>query len=148
MERFTEKDENGYYIAGDTIYGAGGDTEKFRGDAIDRFAHYEDLEEQGRLVELPVAVGANIYNIFIPDVGRMRDGSIVQGIPRITTGVFNWDNIGYVRKLWGKRVFATKQEAVLELERCGYADYYDLCENEFEKHPSSEAAIAASGKEG
>lgn len=53
MERFTEKDENGYYIDGDTIYGAGGDPEKFRGDAIDRFAHYEDLEEQGRLVVLP-----------------------------------------------------------------------------------------------
>ena len=30
-------------------------------DLIDKLAHYEDLEEQGRLIELPCAVGDTVW---------------------------------------------------------------------------------------
>lgn len=32
-------------------------------DAIDKLAHYEDLEEAGRLIELPCAVGDTVYEV-------------------------------------------------------------------------------------
>ena len=32
-------------------------------NALDKLAHYEDLEEAGRLIELPCAVGDTIYHI-------------------------------------------------------------------------------------
>ena len=32
-------------------------------EVIERLAHYEDLEEQGRLIELPCAVGTKVYCI-------------------------------------------------------------------------------------
>ena len=33
-------------------------------DALDKLAHYEDLEQQGRLIELPCKVGDTVYRIF------------------------------------------------------------------------------------
>ena len=30
-------------------------------DLIEKLAHYEDLEEQGRLIELPCSVGDTVY---------------------------------------------------------------------------------------
>lgn len=42
MERATQRDELGYYLVGDAIYGDCGVPEKFRGDDVDRLAAYED----------------------------------------------------------------------------------------------------------
>ena len=36
-------------------------------DALRKLAHYEDLEEQGRLIELPCAVGDTVYWISESD---------------------------------------------------------------------------------
>lgn len=33
------------------------------GDALDKLAHYEDLEEAGRLIELPCKVGTEVFFI-------------------------------------------------------------------------------------
>ena len=53
MERLTRKDGNGKrYVGDDFCYDSWAVPKKFYGDAIDRLAHYEDLEEQGRLVVL------------------------------------------------------------------------------------------------
>ena len=43
MERVTQKDECGYYLVGDGIYGDWGTPEKFRGDDVDRLAAIEDI---------------------------------------------------------------------------------------------------------
>lgn len=42
MERATQRDELGYYLVGDAIYGDCGVPEKFRGDYVDRLAAYEN----------------------------------------------------------------------------------------------------------
>ena len=42
MERATQRDELGYYLVGDAIYGDCGVPEKFRGDDVDRLAAYEN----------------------------------------------------------------------------------------------------------
>lgn len=39
------------------------------GDAADKFAAYEDAEEQGRLVILPCKVGDTLYEIDLPEYG-------------------------------------------------------------------------------
>lgn len=55
MERATQRDELGYYLVGDAIYGDYGVPEKFRGDDVDRLAAYEDTglepEEIDRILD-------------------------------------------------------------------------------------------------
>ena len=93
MERVTQKNERGYYLLGDGIYSDWGVPEKFRGDAVDRLAAYEDTglepdtisgirdivldiygdfdrlrelvqaDREGRCVLLPCKVGDTVYVI-------------------------------------------------------------------------------------
>lgn len=51
MERATQRDERGYYLAGDGIYSDCGAPEKFRGEDIDRLAAYEDTGIEPRAIE-------------------------------------------------------------------------------------------------
>lgn len=37
------------------------ESEEYKGKAVDKLAEYEDLEEQGRLLRLPCAVGDTVY---------------------------------------------------------------------------------------
>lgn len=57
MERVTQKNERGYYLLGDGIYSDWGVPEKFRGDAVDRLAAYEEMgvepEEIAALISPP-----------------------------------------------------------------------------------------------
>ena len=39
-------------------------------DALDKLAHYEDLEEQGRLIELPCKVGDTVYSIVSGKINK------------------------------------------------------------------------------
>ena len=43
MKRLTQKDENGWYLTGDGIYGDQGVPEKFRGEDIDHIAAIKDI---------------------------------------------------------------------------------------------------------
>lgn len=53
MERLTRKDGNGnWYVGDESCYDSWAVPKKFYGDAIDRLAHYEELEEQGRVVAI------------------------------------------------------------------------------------------------
>lgn len=67
MERLTKKIEhNGkYYLSGlsevSNIYPKGYGRIQV-GRAVDKLAEYEDLEEQGKLPKLPVAVGDTVYS--------------------------------------------------------------------------------------
>ena len=65
--------------------------------AIERLAHYEDLEEQGRLVELPCKVGDTVY-IF----HRRIDGSDC-----VREAEFWWSDIPQLNKT----VFLSRAEA-------------------------------------
>ena len=56
--RIGYEDDREYYImkANDDYY--------IGGEAIDKLAHYEDMEEQGRLIELPCKVGEKVYEVY------------------------------------------------------------------------------------
>lgn len=68
---------------------------------IDKLAHYEDLEEQGRLIELPCAVGDTVWTYWIDD-GR-------SAVERYKPA--NEPLCILVKDLWGIKFFATKEEA-------------------------------------
>ena len=61
--RLRYEDDREYYImkANDDYY--------IGGEAIDKLAHYEDMEEQGRLIELPCKWGETVYQIVKCDDG-------------------------------------------------------------------------------
>ena len=63
MGRLTERDKYGLWVS--TQHMTGQDTwiETYEemSPAIIKLAHYEDLEEQGRLIELPCAVGEEVW---------------------------------------------------------------------------------------
>lgn len=71
----------------------------------DKLAHYEDLEEQGRLIELPCAEGDEVFIIWGP---RYRAGRTVYGI---NTAKFRLSDIPNLNKT----VFVTKEAAEAKL---------------------------------
>lgn len=74
------------------------------GEAFNKLAHYEDMEEQGRLIELPCAVGDTIYEI--------HDGEI-----RTNRLVTKWRIARYLEEgFFGELVFTTKEEAEAKLK--------------------------------
>lgn len=64
--------------------------------------HYKDLEEQGRLIELPCKVGTPIYYISKKVNGRWYVGEY-------------YFNLAYVND-FGKTVFLTREEAEIRLK--------------------------------
>lgn len=58
MERLTGRMSDGTACVNGSL------TARAYREAIDRLAHYEDLEEQGRLVVLPCKVGDTVYGCF------------------------------------------------------------------------------------
>ena len=81
MERLTKRRENGNaYVTDDYCFDTWANS--FEGQAIDRLAYYEDLEEQGRLVVLPCKVGDTVYKLcpvstFL-NKGDMWSGRIIE----------------------------------------------------------------------
>ena len=100
-------------------------------EAIDKLAHYEDLEEQGRLIELPCKVGDTIWAIFptwTPMECEVVAIEILSSTVNIETKVVDSDAD---RIFWpadfGKTVFLTKEEAETKLaELKGDDTKYDL----------------------
>ena len=90
------------------------------GEAIDKLAHYEDLEEQGRLIELPCKIGEKVYdvnktceerNLYCEDryCNKCKTGSFIY---RVTESCFKLSQINDVNKT----VFLTKEEAEAKLK--------------------------------
>lgn len=88
--------------------------------AITKLAEYEDLEEQGKLLELPCAVGDTVYEIqelrkriqpytviaiHISNCGRLYGWELKDG-----KGVYSNVN-GFSEYALGKTVFLTREEA-------------------------------------
>nr|WP_297940419.1 hypothetical protein [uncultured Lachnoclostridium sp.] len=71
--------------------------------ALDKLATYEDLEEQGLLLKLPVPLGTIVYCIYTSMTGKNAT---------IFSNCFNAE----MRNVWGISVFATKEEAENRLE--------------------------------
>ena len=73
---------------------------------LKKLKEYESLEEQGRLVRLPCALGGTLYHI------RWNDNHERIIVPfQLVEG-----NMGSVVSLFGKTVFLTKSEAEKALE--------------------------------
>lgn len=87
--------------------------------AINKCADYEDLEEQGKLLKLPCAVGDKIY---LPNeyVGKVIDFEIIE-ICIFKEGIMFIDDSGdeYFINDFGKTVFLTKEEAESALKEYG-----------------------------
>ena len=83
-------------------------------DAFNKLAHYEDLEEQGRLIELPCKVGDTVYFI-----DRTYNRTIREFIDFV--------NIGYVKAI---KFSARPTKVTIEYDdgrgqgRCKGADYH------------------------
>lgn len=81
--------------------------------AIDKLAHYETLEEQGRLIELPCKVGTPVYVI---------ENTFGNDCTTAYIAEYELTEISYDGRLWtgefyqfGKEAFATKEEAEAKL---------------------------------
>lgn len=80
--------------------------------AWEKLAHYEDLEEQGRLIELPCAVGDTVYDIADKKIRKQ----IVDGIEYMADGFFIYANEDEWLGRLGDLVFLTKAEAEAALK--------------------------------
>ena len=76
-------------------------------ELLRKLAHYEDLEEQGRLIELPCAVGDTVYKIT-----TQRDAYDDQEYPVVIQASFRMDMLSLINK----KVFLTKEEAEAKLK--------------------------------
>lgn len=89
----------------------------------DKLAHYEDLEDEGRLIELPCAVGDTIYipnEIFPAEIEEIRvtpQGTFVEYV-QYDKGYEEtevWDEGSFCIEDIGKTVFLTSEEAEAKL---------------------------------
>ena len=76
-------------------------------DVLNKLAHYEDLEEQGRLIELPCAVGDTVYEVVLLP---MMFGDMKEEYAILETK-FSFNNL----KDFGEWVFLTREEAEAKL---------------------------------
>ena len=123
MDRLTARDGFGtpYYPYCDNVKGCGGYCAQcnFETKTMDKLAQYEDLEEQGLLLRLPVPIGTTVYK-FEP---------LAKGIERyIKTTITRYEVFG--DSIWfafanglgrniddfGKYVFLTQAEAEQKLK--------------------------------
>ena len=136
MERLTEKERNidGTGVAKEEI--TDGLLKSFADKILTKLADYEDLEEQGLLVRLPVKIGDTVWVVTSPinvfDYGEY-DGdavcevyeSFLSSVSYYTSGeqfriyakVTNSFIAAYFRECdFGKTVFLTREEAEKKLE--------------------------------
>ena len=82
-------------------------------EVLNKLAEYEDLEEQGKLLELPCAVGDTIYTIYSDeDSSFIEEPKVVEVSTYrvwIDSAYFDYDD-------FGKTVFLAREEAKAALE--------------------------------
>lgn len=72
-------------------------------EAVEKLARYEDLEQDGRLLELPCKIGTDTYVVYTGTTGKN---------PVIMRVSFDYGMI----PLWEKAVFSTKEAAEAALK--------------------------------
>ncbi len=96
------------------------------GEPIDKLAEYEDMEENGKLIRLPVAVGDKLYEPR-PDEGTITEYAVnyigYYGKDyeyfigwRLLSGIYS-DLSGIHAGQIGKTVFCTREEAEAAIKR-------------------------------
>lgn len=121
MERLTEKDSNGNYkieVKKLEYWCTSGDGKKpdtVRGQHIDKLAEYEDLEEQGKMLKLPCAVGDTVYAIELDE----ENFTHFHCPRKISEYKFNLQMLDLL-EMFGKCIFLTREAAEAALkELCG-----------------------------
>ncbi len=84
------------------------ESEEYKGKAVDKLAEYEDLEEQGKLLKLPCAVGDTVYTL-----NPLLNGKTVIGE---TTADAFFCALVMLEGRFGKTVFLTREEAEAALK--------------------------------
>lgn len=125
MERLTKRSENGVAIYS-TPSGEPIKWENNRNKVLQKLAEYEDLEEQGRFLKLPCAVGDTVYV-------KMQFGGIAEAEVRdftfflscgfcivVTSDKFDKQNIPFSE--FGKTVFLSKLEVDRALKKMEIAE--------------------------
>ena len=85
-------------------------------DILEKLAHYEDLEEQGRLIELPCAVGDTVYWISESDACLFCNSPCYE---RCEEGALKIKEIPFKLHMLneiGEIIFLTKEEAEAKLK--------------------------------
>ena len=86
-----------------------------RNEAYYKLQHYEDLEEQGKLIKLPCKIGDTVYGIrryqdrivkagTVSEMFYNRDGELIIAIKNVCRGC------------WGRQIFETREEAEAALK--------------------------------
>lgn len=86
-----------------------------RNEAYYKLQHYEDLEEQGRLIKLPCKIGDTVYGIrryqdrivkagTVSEMFYNQDGELIIAIKNVCRGC------------WGRQIFGTYEEAEAALK--------------------------------
>lgn len=87
------------------------------GEPMNKLAHYEDLEEQGRLIELPCKVGDTVWEV-VPELNSIENYRITD--ITITDCGIGYETpylgCGFETEDFGKTAFLTKEEAEAKLE--------------------------------
>ena len=81
-------------------------------EAFNKLSHYEDLEEAGRLIELPCNIGDTMWRVVEMSTGKTP--TAIKKFVRIVTLTEN--NAFDISRKFGKTVFLTKAEAEAKLE--------------------------------
>ena len=90
-------------------------------EVLKKLAEYEDLEEQGLLLRLPLKIGDTVYSVTRDFISEYT----ICSIEKYNEGlIFNWrcekdiyiNSIGFYDKEIGKTVFLTKEEAEQKLK--------------------------------
>lgn len=115
MSRLTERD-------GRIAVRVGGCTKR-HDPVFDKLAHYEDLEEAGRLITLPCWIGDKVYDISDVLNGVESDIFVIN-VKWITLEedengklYFDISGFNYYPEAFGNVVFLTEEEAYAELSR-------------------------------
>lgn len=107
------------------------------GEAIDKFANYEDEEEKGRLVHLPLTVGDKVYAVYenddlteyevasitftdtVPPLDSTNLSSIDIVFHCVASAKYSFDSIDVSPEDFGKSVFFTMEEAIKQTRSFG-----------------------------
>ena len=130
MERATQRDELGYYLVGDAIYGDCGVPEKFRGDDVDRLAAYEETGLEPEEIE-PLAKQRDLYVDACGELPLKRIRELAQAdregkISKYTIGDAIYDRFGDAWEVRTAELHLLGEKPDW-MYRCGHAGTDDYC---------------------
>ena len=118
MERLTKTYSDGTHAAADNLP-CGENSYTYKGLLLEALGKYEDAEEQGLLVRLPVSIGTTVYK-FEPSVKETKEyiKTIITRYEIFDDSIWFTFANGLGRNIedFGKTVFLTKEEAEQKLK--------------------------------